>query len=152
MADASLLDRRFGVPRAEWEDAIRAMLLELRGWAGMFRRMQTHPAEVPAGARYVCCSSSLVRFLIMNQQRALARFLRGAVGALSRERRSRRQSVGLQKQRTIVRSVAEQSAQASRSARRQRQRQRRASPREAHERAGVHRPERRALGAAGGGV
>lgn len=38
----------FGVPREEWEAAIRSMLLELRGWAGMFRRVETHPLEAPS--------------------------------------------------------------------------------------------------------
>jgi len=40
----------FGIPEAEWTDAIRSMLLELRGWAGMFRRMETHPEESPTNA------------------------------------------------------------------------------------------------------
>lgn len=37
----------FGIPRDDWHQAIRSMLLELRGWAGMFRRMETHPEEAP---------------------------------------------------------------------------------------------------------
>ena len=40
----------FGVPSDEWEDSIRVTLLELRGWAGMFRRMETHPNEAPGNA------------------------------------------------------------------------------------------------------
>jgi len=36
-----------GVPKTEWSLAIRAMMLEVRGWAGMFHRMETHPNEVP---------------------------------------------------------------------------------------------------------
>lgn len=38
----------FGVDESEWTDVTRAMMLELRGWAGMFHRMETHPAEQPA--------------------------------------------------------------------------------------------------------
>lgn len=37
----------FGVPPDEWTAVVRAMMLELRGWAGMFNRMQTHPDEQP---------------------------------------------------------------------------------------------------------
>ena len=33
---------------AEWEQTTRAMLLDLPGWAGMFKRMQEHPSEGPA--------------------------------------------------------------------------------------------------------
>ncbi len=39
----------FDVPAAETDAAIRNMLLEVRGWAGMFRRMETHPSECPPG-------------------------------------------------------------------------------------------------------
>jgi uncharacterized protein YbcC (UPF0753/DUF2309 family) len=37
----------FGVDESEWTDVTRVMMLELRGWAGMFHRMETHPAEQP---------------------------------------------------------------------------------------------------------
>jgi uncharacterized protein YbcC (UPF0753/DUF2309 family) len=42
--------RFFGVPSGEWTDATRAMMLELRGWAGMFHRMEQHPSEAPHDA------------------------------------------------------------------------------------------------------
>lgn len=37
----------FGIPPEDWERAIFSMLSELRGWAGMFERMESHPNEVP---------------------------------------------------------------------------------------------------------
>ena len=37
----------FGIPPEEHTQAIRSMLLELRGWAGMMRRMEAHPLEAP---------------------------------------------------------------------------------------------------------
>ena len=37
----------FGVPVEEWDMCIQSMLLEIRGWAGMFYRMETHPEEAP---------------------------------------------------------------------------------------------------------
>eukprot|EP01040_Poterioochromonas_malhamensis_P001803 gene1803-1929_t len=37
----------FGIPEEDHEACIRSMLLEIRGWAGMFRRMETHPNEAP---------------------------------------------------------------------------------------------------------
>jgi uncharacterized protein YbcC (UPF0753/DUF2309 family) len=40
----------FGVPREERASTIRATLLDLRGWAGMFRRMEVRPNEQPNGA------------------------------------------------------------------------------------------------------
>lgn len=43
--------RHFGVPPREWADSIRAMALELRGWAGMFRRMESRPLEAPPHTR-----------------------------------------------------------------------------------------------------
>ena len=33
-------------------ETVRAMLMELRGWAGMFKRMESHPAEAPTNTRY----------------------------------------------------------------------------------------------------
>lgn len=39
--------RAFGVPPAEFEQAMLASLLDLRGWASMFSYMETHPAEAP---------------------------------------------------------------------------------------------------------
>jgi uncharacterized protein len=41
----------FGVDPAEHDRAVGAMLLELRGWAGMFQHMQTHPTDAPADTR-----------------------------------------------------------------------------------------------------
>jgi uncharacterized protein YbcC (UPF0753/DUF2309 family) len=37
----------FGVPEAEWTNAVRAMMLELRGWAGMFHAMESRPGQSP---------------------------------------------------------------------------------------------------------
>lgn len=39
----------FGVKLEERTNVLRAMALELRGWAGMFRRMEMHPDERPNG-------------------------------------------------------------------------------------------------------
>eukprot|EP00808_Paulinella_micropora_P030511 g60155.t1 len=36
-----------GIPKEEWIFAVRSMLLNTRGWAGMFKRMQDFPAEAP---------------------------------------------------------------------------------------------------------
>lgn len=41
----------FGVPQESWAFTIRSMLLKLRGWAGMFHRMETHPDEAPENTR-----------------------------------------------------------------------------------------------------
>ena len=41
----------FGIPRNEWVPALRNMMLELRGWAGMFARMQARPDEAPEAVR-----------------------------------------------------------------------------------------------------
>jgi uncharacterized protein YbcC (UPF0753/DUF2309 family) len=65
----------FGVPREEWTHAIRATLLELRGWAGMFLRMQTHPSEAPPDA-----SVALLEFAAV--QSILAR---SSIAAIARE-------------------------------------------------------------------
>ena len=42
--------RFFAVPEEEWQFAVRAMLRDLRGWAGMFYRMEHEPCEAPADA------------------------------------------------------------------------------------------------------
>ena len=39
--------RFFGIPQNEHDKALFSMLTELRGWAGMFHRMQTVPVEAP---------------------------------------------------------------------------------------------------------
>ncbi len=41
----------FGIPQKEWTYAIRSMLLELKGWSGMFHRMESHPSEAPANTK-----------------------------------------------------------------------------------------------------
>jgi len=41
----------FGIPPDEWESCVLAMLLNVRGWAGMFHRMETHPNEAPDNVR-----------------------------------------------------------------------------------------------------
>ena len=46
-----------GVEPGDQTDALRALLLELKGWAGMFHRMETHPAEAPESV-----SSRLIEF------------------------------------------------------------------------------------------
>lgn len=38
------------IPMEEWVSAIRSQLLELKGWAGMFHRMEHHPLERPLDA------------------------------------------------------------------------------------------------------
>ena len=35
----------------KWESTLRAMGLDLPGWAGMFKRMQDHPEESPQSCR-----------------------------------------------------------------------------------------------------
>ena len=42
--------RYFGIPEEEWDVNICAMLLEVRGWAGMFHRMESCAIEAPKGA------------------------------------------------------------------------------------------------------
>ncbi len=37
----------FGISETEWMYGVHSMLHELRGWAGMFWRMETHPLETP---------------------------------------------------------------------------------------------------------
>ena len=37
----------FGIPPAQWPSALRSMMLELPGWAGMFHRMEEYPNEQP---------------------------------------------------------------------------------------------------------
>ena len=39
------------IPESEWNATVRAMLLEVRGWAGMFHRMASHPEEAPEDAK-----------------------------------------------------------------------------------------------------
>jgi uncharacterized protein YbcC (UPF0753/DUF2309 family) len=39
-----------GVAPKDFTPTIRSMLFELQGWAGMFQRMEDHPAEAPANA------------------------------------------------------------------------------------------------------
>ncbi len=38
----------FGIPPEEHQLCIQSMLMEIRGWAGMFYRMETHPLEAPS--------------------------------------------------------------------------------------------------------
>lgn len=53
MAESILRDNLefFGIPEEEWVDAIRSMMLELKGWAGMFHRIETHPLEAPPNTK-----------------------------------------------------------------------------------------------------
>lgn len=41
----------FGIPPQDRTDALRSMLMELKGWAGMFQRMEVHPEEAPPGVK-----------------------------------------------------------------------------------------------------
>lgn len=38
-----------GSSTKQWRPTLRALFLDLPGWAGMFSRMQAHPSEAPAG-------------------------------------------------------------------------------------------------------
>lgn len=56
----------FGVPSDMWESSLRSMMLDLRGWAGMFHRMQLHSDEAPVGTHvqlveFVAVESILLR-------------------------------------------------------------------------------------------
>jgi uncharacterized protein YbcC (UPF0753/DUF2309 family) len=67
----------FGVPEEEWTDVIRSMLLELRGWAGMFNRIETHPTEAPHNAKvrlidFCAVQSILIRSSIESLGQQLA--------------------------------------------------------------------------------
>ena len=66
--------RFMGVPEDQWEDTVVAMLLEIRGWAGMFRRMETHASEAPFGVKptllqYCAVHSILTRSSLMAMAR-----------------------------------------------------------------------------------
>jgi uncharacterized protein YbcC (UPF0753/DUF2309 family) len=55
----------FGIPPEEWTSAIRSMLLELRGWAGMFRRMEIRPLEAPANTNVRLVEFCAVQSILM---------------------------------------------------------------------------------------
>jgi len=40
----------FGIPPEDWTKNLRASMMELKGWSGMFHRMESHPEESPADA------------------------------------------------------------------------------------------------------
>jgi uncharacterized protein YbcC (UPF0753/DUF2309 family) len=40
-----------GIPPEDWDSCVRSMLLKVKGWAGMFHRMETHPLEAPLHTR-----------------------------------------------------------------------------------------------------
>eukprot|EP00457_Paulinella_chromatophora_P000426 gb/GEZN01000426.1/.p1 GENE.gb/GEZN01000426.1/~~gb/GEZN01000426.1/.p1 ORF type:complete len:1268 (+),score=118.32 gb/GEZN01000426.1/:298-4101(+) len=64
----------FGIPPSDWTSAIRALLLDLRGWAGMFRRMETHPSEAPPNAAVHLADFVAVQSIIQrSSMEALAR-------------------------------------------------------------------------------
>jgi uncharacterized protein YbcC (UPF0753/DUF2309 family) len=48
-----------GIPEAQWDEALTRVLLALPGWAGMIRRLETNPADRPAGSP----PASLIDFL-----------------------------------------------------------------------------------------
>lgn len=52
LAEAILQDnlRHFGATPADWMETLRALLMDLPGWAGMFQRMENHPHEAPEGS------------------------------------------------------------------------------------------------------
>jgi uncharacterized protein YbcC (UPF0753/DUF2309 family) len=65
----------FGTPPDELELMVHALLFELRGWAGMFQRMQTHPAEAPRHTRvrlldFCAVQTTLMRASLVAQARA----------------------------------------------------------------------------------
>jgi uncharacterized protein YbcC (UPF0753/DUF2309 family) len=41
----------FGIPPEDWDSCVRSMLANIRGWAGMFHHMETHPHEAPLNTR-----------------------------------------------------------------------------------------------------
>jgi uncharacterized protein YbcC (UPF0753/DUF2309 family) len=54
----------FGIPPEDWDSCVRSMLLKVRGWAGMFHRMETHPLEAPLNTRVslieFCAAQSII--------------------------------------------------------------------------------------------
>lgn len=54
-----------GVPRAEWTDAIRAAMLESKGWISTFHRMETVPAEMPPSTRVRLVEVVAVRCMLI---------------------------------------------------------------------------------------
>lgn len=55
----------FGVPPDEWTCTVRSMMLDVRGWAGMFRRMQTHPLECPPRAKVDLMDFAVVQIILL---------------------------------------------------------------------------------------
>jgi uncharacterized protein YbcC (UPF0753/DUF2309 family) len=55
----------FGIPEEDWEACIRSQLLELRGWAGMFRRMETHPSECPPNTKVELLDFAVVQSILL---------------------------------------------------------------------------------------
>lgn len=55
----------FDMPVSDWQHAVRAMLLELRGWAGMFRRIESHPGEGPPEAPVTLLEFAAVQSILM---------------------------------------------------------------------------------------
>ena len=43
--------KHFGIPPSDWGSCLVSIFFKLRGWAGMFHRMETHQDEAPAGVR-----------------------------------------------------------------------------------------------------
>jgi uncharacterized protein YbcC (UPF0753/DUF2309 family) len=54
----------FGIPPEDWDSCVRSMLVKVRGWAGMFNRMETHPLEAPLNTRVslieFCAAQSII--------------------------------------------------------------------------------------------
>lgn len=67
LAESILLEnlKQFGVPPEQYTDVTRAMMLELRGWAGMFRRMETHPSEAPPNTKVRLVEFCAVQSILM---------------------------------------------------------------------------------------
>ena len=83
-----------GVPEAQWEAYVSRVLLSLPGWAGMMYRLETNPADRPAGAPparlmdYLAVRLTLERYAL----RAVARRRLGHRGPLSGLREASRRA------------------------------------------------------------
>jgi uncharacterized protein len=64
----------FGVPNDDWKHALRATVFDLKGWAGMFHRMETHKLEAPSNAKVRLVDFAAVQMILLrSSMEALAR-------------------------------------------------------------------------------